>query len=262
MRRIIALSLAATLLGPASLVSQKAPVETLFRASRTAIATRVATLEGEIAGPKLKGSARERATAELGDLRTRLTDGDFHVGDRFLFTLTIDSSRTDTVAVRDNFAVTVASLPDVSLKGVLRSELDGVLEAHILRYVKNARVRTVPLTSLSIIGAAGRPGFYWASPDRPLSELIMMAGGPAIDANLRELEIRRAGKVTLRAKDSRNALMRGYTIEQMDVRSGDEVRIPAKRKFNWTAIIQLLFVVSSLFFAGIQFLQWYYDRQE
>jgi SLBB domain len=231
MRSVLATMLALSCASVAK--AQNGGVETLFRAPRTTLATRVATLEG-----------------------------DFHVGDRFLFTLTIDSSRTDTVSVRDNVVVTVASLPDLSLKGVLRSELDGVLEAHILRYVKNARVRTVPLTSLSIVGAVGRPGFYWASPDRPLSELIMMAGGPAVDAKLREIEIRRAGKVTLKAKESRDALMRGYTVEQMDVRSGDEVRVPAKRKWNWQSIIQLMFVVSSLFFAGIQFLQWYYDRQE
>jgi protein involved in polysaccharide export with SLBB domain len=115
---------------------------------------------------------------------------------------------------------------------------------------------------MSISGAVARPGFYWASPDRPLSELIMMAGGPAIEANLRELEVRRSGTVVLTSKSSRDAMIRGYTIEQMDIRSGDEVRIPSKRKINWGSIMQLMFIVSSLFFAGLQFIQWYYSRQE
>ena len=90
----------------------------------------------------------------------------------------------------------------------------------------------------------------------------MMAGGPALEANLRELEVRRASNVILKSKDSREAMIRGYTIEQMDIRSGDEVKIPSTRKIRWGSVIQLRFVVSSLFFAGIQFIQWYHSRQE
>ena len=257
--RIVALS---ALLVGASLDAQRTPQPTLFRATRTEIAGRVAALETQTAGAQLKGDAKVQALSELATLRNRLARGDFQVGDRFLFTVTIDSSRTDTIVVRDNNTVTVTSLPDLSLNGVLRSELDGVLEAHVLRYLKNARVNTVPLTSMSISGAVARPGFYWASPDRPLSELIMMAGGPSMEANIRELEVRRASNVVLRSKDSREAMIRGYTIEQMDIRSGDEVKIPTKRKISWGPIIQLLFVASSLFFAGVQFIQWYYSRQE
>ena len=250
------------LLGAASVHAQRAPKETLSRATRTELAGRVSTLESRTAGSQLKAGGQVQALNELAALRKRLAVGDFQVGDRFLFTLTIDSSRTDTVVVRENNTVTVVSLAEISLDGVLRSELDGVLEAHVLRYVKNARVRTIPLTSMSISGAVARPGFYWASPERPLSDLIMMAGGPALEANLRELEVRRENSVFLKSKDSREAIIRGYSIEQMDIRSGDEVRIPTKRKISWGPVIQLLFIASSLFFAGFQFLQWYYSRQE
>ena len=90
----------------------------------------------------------------------------------------------------------------------------------------------------------------------------MMAGGPLPEAKLRELEVRRSNRVIMTSKESRAALEAGRTIEQVDVRSGDEVRIPMKKKVNWSSIIQLLFVFSSLFFAGLQFLQWYYDRKE
>ena len=148
--RMVAMS---ALLVGASVRAQRAPQQTLFRATRTELAGRVSTLESQTAGSQLKGDAKVQALKELATLRNRLTRGDFQVGDRFLFTLTIDSSRTDTVVVRDNNTVTVTSLPDLSLNGVVRSELDGVLETHVLRYLKNARVRTVPLTSMSISGA-------------------------------------------------------------------------------------------------------------
>ena len=204
--------------------------------------------------------------SEVEDLRARMANGDFRVGDRFASTLTIDSVRSDTVSIRDGLLISISNLPDFSVKGLLRSELDDALNSYVSRYLKNARIRTVMLTQVSILGAVGRPGFYWITPDRPISDLIMIAGGPTAgqsgDANLRELEIKRANRVIMNSKESRAALMEGRTIEQADIRTGDEVRIPVKRKINWQSVIQLMFVASSLFFAFIQFVQWYYNRQE
>ena len=90
----------------------------------------------------------------------------------------------------------------------------------------------------------------------------MIAGGPVDQANLNELEVRRGSSKLLTAKASRRAVKEGRTLEQLDVQSGDEVTIPIKRKVNWQLVVQSMLVVSSLFFAGLQFLQWYYNRQE
>ncbi len=38
--------------------------------------------------------------------------------------------------------------------------------------------------------------------------------------------------------------------------------IPVKRRINWQMFIQLAFVFTSVLFALLQFLQWYYNRQE
>ncbi len=260
---LLRLGAVVALCGPASASTQPPPsTVSLQRATRTDLAARVATLEGQFTAGATKGETKVKIGADLAELRSRLANGDFRVGDRFLYTLTMDSVRSDTVSVRDGLTVAVGNLPDISLKGVLRSELDDALSAHILRYLKNARIRTVTLTQVSILGAVGRPGYYNVAPDRPLSELIMIAGGPVADANLREVEIKRASRVVLKSKDSRQALLNGRTVEQVDIRSGDEVVIPMKRKANWGQIIQLLFVASSLFFAFVQFIQWYYGRQE
>ncbi len=236
------------------------------RASRTELAAHLAVIEPQAsagAGSKEKQLALK---TEVEDLRARLANGDFRVGDRFALTLTIDSVHSDTVSIRDGLLVSISNLPDFSLKALLRSELDDALNAYVSRYLKNARIRTVMLTQVSILGAVARPGFYWIAPDRPISDVIMIAGGPtagpAGDENLREIEIKSAYRVIMNSKESRVALMEGRTIEQADIRTGDEVRIPAKRKVNWQAAIQLMFVASSLFFAFTQFIQWYYNRQE
>lgn len=229
--------------------------------SRPSLSTRAAQLESQLADTKLKASKREDVKNQLAIIRSRLSDGDFHVGDRFTYTLVQDSARTDTASVRDGLVVSIGSLPDFSVRGILRSELTERLASHVDRYMKRATVRTNVLTRIAILGSVRSPGYYYTSPDRPLSELVMIAGGPMPEANLGQLEIRRDKAVVLSADESKKAIKDGRTIEQADVQSGDEVQIPEKRKFNWQLIIQVLFIASSLFFAFIQFIQWYYNRQ-
>ena len=255
---IITLSMAVAAPG----LAQDAPLGGAQRATRAALAERVALLERQTSSGSLSGSARNRAISELATVRMRLQQGDFRVGDRFVITLREDSVRSDTASVRDSLMVSVANLPDVSLAGVLRSELDERMTAHVARYLRNVSVRTSVLTRVAILGAVRTPGFFWASPDRPISDLVMIAGGPVDQANLNELEVRRGSSKLLTAKASRRAVKEGRTLEQLDVQSGDEVTIPIKRKVNWQLVVQSMLVVSSLFFAGLQFLQWYYNRQE
>jgi protein involved in polysaccharide export with SLBB domain len=141
--------------------------------------------------------------------------------------------------------------------------LDARLSAHVSRYLKNATIRSSVLTRIAILGAVRAPGYYYAAPDRPISDLVMLASGPVERANLAELEVSRGATVILKSKDSKRAMKDGRTLEQLDIQSGDEIRIPMQRgRPSFQTIVQLLFVFSSLFFAFLQFVQWYYSRQE
>ena len=201
-------------------------------ASRETLSARASLLESQLVMAKLKSSRQSEIRAELDAIQRRLTGGDFQVGDRFVYTLVQDTSRSDTASVREGLVVSISSLPDFALKGVLRSELTERLTAHVTRFIKRASLRTNILTRIAIFGAVRSPGYYYASPDRPVSELVMSAGGPSPDANLGQLEIRRGKMVVLSASESKKAIREGRTIEQADVQSGDEVQIPEKRK--WT----------------------------
>eukprot|EP01012_Entosiphon_sulcatum_P020977 TRINITY_DN25801_c0_g2_i1.p1 TRINITY_DN25801_c0_g2~~TRINITY_DN25801_c0_g2_i1.p1 ORF type:complete len:277 (-),score=23.85 TRINITY_DN25801_c0_g2_i1:134-964(-) len=245
-----------------SVGAQVTPAAGAQRASRADLAARASQLESSLLDSKLKGDARSKQQAALAAIRNRLSDGDFHTGDRFLITMRRDSVRSDTASVRDSLKVAVFSLPDISLRGVLRSELDERMSAHVARFLRGVEVRTNVLTRVAVLGSVRNPGYYYASPDRPVSDLVMLAGGPNPDANLKQLEISRGGKVQVKAKDSDRLIKDGRTLEQVDVQSGDEIRIPVKRKLNWQLIIQAFLVISSLLFAFIGFLQWYYTRQD
>ena len=232
------------------------------RATRAELTELASSLEAKLSS-NARGADRNRTMAELAAIRQRLIEGDFRVGNQFVVTVTSPAlTGSDTVSVRDSLLVTFAKLPDASLKGVLRSELNEKLSSHVARYLRDAQVRANVLTRITITGAVTRPGIYSPSPDRPVGELLMLAGGPTLEAKLDELEISRSGRKVLTIKDSKKALREGRTLDQLDVQSGDEVRIPAKRKINWSAILQAVGIAVTLLFAVIQFLRLYYDQQE
>ncbi|MCO4100715.1 polysaccharide biosynthesis/export family protein [Gemmatimonas sp.] len=238
--------------------AQQAPVAGAQRATRAELTQRVTALEQ----PGASRPASPARAGELAAIRDRLEHGDFKPGDRFILTLRQDSVRSDTLVVRDSLRVAVLNLPEFSVDGLLRSELEDALNAHVTRFLRNTVVRTTLLVRVSVIGAVQRPGFYYALPDGPINDLLTSAGGPAPEANLQKITVTRLGKEIVGGKASKNLLEGGKTLEQLDVQSGDTVRLPLKRKFNWQIIIQLFFIISTLFFAVIQFAQWYYGRDD
>lgn len=232
------------------------------RATRAQLTERVVELERMLA-QNPNPAERARVVAEVAAIRGRLEEGDFRVGNQFVVTVTAPVLNTsDTVTVRDSLLVTFAKLPDASVRGVLRSELNERLSAHVARFVKEPQVRVNVLTRLTVVGSVNRPGLVYVSPDRPIGELIQLAGGPAQDAKLDELEVKRNGTSVLSRKNSKRALKEGRTLEQLDIRSGDDVTIPKKRRINWQAIFQGIALFSTLFFAALQLIRLYYDSKE
>lgn len=266
--RLALVRLAPALLAMATLAGAPAPLRAQGatappggpqRATRDELTNRVAALEAQLA----RGGGRaERARADLAATRLRLAQGDFKVGDRFVLTYRLEKIGVDTVAVRDSLKVSLGGLPDTRLDGVLRAELDAHLDRHVARYLRSYAVRASVLTRIAIFGAVRNPGYYYVPPDRPLSDLVMVAGGPAPEARPTAMEVRRGGQLLLRGKETGRAVKDGRTLEDLDIQSGDEVLVPERRRVNWGIIVQSALVLSSLVFAGLQFLQWYYSRQE
>ena len=82
------------------------------------------------------------------------------------------------------------------------------------------------LVRLSVTGAVSRPGFYLVPADALLSEAVMVAGGLTADSKLADLRAERAGAPFLAGVDMRTALAEGRTLDQANVRSGDELVMP------------------------------------
>jgi hypothetical protein len=214
-------------------------------AKRAALEANAAAAESASAAATAE-PLREAKRAEAWLLRQRLRLGDFHAGDRIALTVEGQPALTDTFTVRSGRTLALPDLPELPLEGVLRSEIEDHLTRQIGRYVRDPRIRVVPLMRVAVLGKVGRPGFYALPADALLSDAIMVAGGPGADADLAKSTVRRGTERVLRERDVSVALSDGMTLDQLDVRSGDEIVIGEKKRFNAANTFQTIGVVTSL----------------
>ena len=196
----------------------------------------VATATEQAAG-RAKGSSRDALQAEARALRERLSVGDFYPGDRIVIELYGgEEAVRDTVSVRAGQEILIGRYPAFALKGVLRSELDSALTAQVRRYLTQPTVRTTPLVRLLVTGAVGRPGFLTIRGDAAVTDVVTAAGGLTPNALVRKSEIRRSNERLVEPDSVSVVLQTGMTIDQADLRAGDELRIGEKKQTNWMSV--------------------------
>jgi protein involved in polysaccharide export with SLBB domain len=160
---------------------------------------------------------------EAAAAKERLANGDFQVGDRIALSVAGEAALTDTFTVRDGQILRLPQLPDLSLHGVLHSELQDTLKQVIGRYIKEPDVHATALVRLAVTGAVARPGYYSAPADALLSDMLTRAGGATSTANLDKTVVRRNGLPLLNSGVVSYALSNGQTIDQLSLRPGDEI---------------------------------------
>jgi SLBB domain len=184
------------------------------------------------------GMERSGKAADAAPIRERLKVGDFYPGDRLVVELFGgEEPFRDTVSVRTGQEILVGTYPAFNLKGVLRSEADSALVSQAKRFIQRPVVRTQPLVRLLVTGAVGRPGFVTVRGDAAVSDVVSSAGGLTSMSRLNKSKVKR-GSGTLVDNDSLALVFRsGMTLDQADIRAGDELAIDEKKPSNFTSIL-------------------------
>jgi SLBB domain len=184
------------------------------------------------------GLEKAGKTADANAVRDRLKIGDFYPGDRLVVDLFGgEEPFRDTVSVRAGQEVVLAQFPAFNLRGVLRSEADSALAAQARRYMQRPIVRTQPLVRLLVTGAVQRPGFVTVRGDAAVSDVVSSAGGLTGISRLARSTVKR-GSGVLVSKDSLSVIFRsGMTLDQADIRAGDELVIDEKKPSNFTSVL-------------------------
>jgi len=162
-------------------------------------------------------------------LRTRLDSGDFEPGDRIFVRVQGERELTDTFAVGEGPMLGLPQLGAVPLAGVLRSELQHRLEQHLARYVRDPVVEARPLIRILVDGSVAKPGFYAVAPEVPLADVMGIAGGLLPQAKVAGMRVERGGAEIWSGAPLQQALGRGASLDQLNLRAGDRVVVPAGR---------------------------------
>jgi len=219
--------------------------ETRPSTERLVLGSRAAQAESAASVDSDPQNIRSERRAEALALRNRLREGDFHAGDRITLWVNGEAALTNTFTVRVGNVLELPGIGEVSLRGVLRSELRDVLEREIGRYIKEPQITVTTLVNVAILGAVTRPGFYSVAPDAPLGDVLMTAGGPAANADLGRSKISRGGSDVLAKDQLQRALQTNKTIDDIAVQSGDQI-VVGERTRRWGQLASVLTLVAVL----------------
>jgi len=189
---------------------------------------------------------REEKRAEAAVIRERLLEGDFYVGDQLTIQMIGDSGSSGTETVQFGRVVTLRGLPDIPMRGVLRSEAQDYITTQVARFLKDPVVKVRPLIRLTMLGGIGKPGFYQLDADLLLSDALMKTGGIGNSTDFKASKVRRNGIDIIDGETIAKAITEGRTLDQLNLRAGDEIEIGAKSTTNWLTKLRTFAAVPAL----------------
>ena len=196
--------------------------------SRDDLSALITRLEGAIRSPAYSDRLKARAQAQVVEARSRLEGGDFHVGDRVLLVVQGEPALTDTFTVGQGQELSLPLVGPLSLRGVLHAELESYVTSQVARRIREPRVQARAMMRVAIEGAVIRPGFYSVPVGALLGDALMAAGGLGPTARVEEARLERSGQEVLNASVFRQAVTMGRTLDQLNVRGGDHIVVPAR----------------------------------
>lgn len=206
-----------------------------------------ATEQAAVVAPDQK--TREKLLSDAVAIRQRLRNGDFLPGDRIYIVVLGDSALTDTFTVRGDRRLQLPNIPDITLAGVLDSELGGFLTTELSRYLKNPVVSATGMVRLTLTGGVARNGFLTFPVDQAITDVLMTAGGIGPGARLDQAEVKRSGKVLIGKKQFQEAIRLARTVGDLSLRDGDEIYVPpATATSGVQTWVKVLGVVTPLIF--------------
>lgn len=245
---LIALAACVALVSPGATAAQELNQSLSHRllATRSDLERHLGALRDLALTPKRGGLSAEALRAETTYVQQRLTQGDFRVGDQLQIIVedpgpvpgavggagavpaTVEQQLSDTFTVGSNRDLTLPDVGVVSLRGVLRAELESFLTAEIARTVRDPVVHAHALINLAVSGGVLKPGYYLVPANAVLPAVITAAGGASARGELTKAMIKRGPDTFVDAKKVREAVAEGRTIDDLDLRPGDEIMVPEK----------------------------------
>jgi protein involved in polysaccharide export with SLBB domain len=192
-----------------------------------------AELEQLLSTAPRQGDANGR---HLGDymqpalIRQRLEEGDFQPGDEIHVEVERFGDLSKTYVVDPIRSIILPEIGAVSLRGVLRSEIQDYLTQTLARYINNPVVRTQTTIRVVVLGGVGNPGYYLVPPHAQVTDVLALAGGTTRQAQITKMRVERGTgrERVLAGEQFHQAVIAGRTLDQLGIQAGDHFVIPER----------------------------------
>jgi len=219
-----------------------------FYATRAQLQDMLSKYEAGSKTSAYSDAVRNIAGDEADLIRTRLEKGDFEVGDVITLTVAGQPTLTADFTVSPGYILVLPEIDEpVQLRGVLRSELRDVITAHLSKYIRDPRVYVQTKVVISVTGdGIGNAGFYTVSAESRLTDVLVTAGQPNQTAKMDKVKIKRGNETIWDGDELRQAIVQGRTLDQLNLRAGDEIEVPGKGSRSWGDIIRSMYYLVPL----------------
>lgn len=133
---------------------------------------------------------------------------------------------------------------DMRVVGLTREALQDSLEVRYRKYASGLSFVCKPLIRIAVLGVVNKPGTYVIEPTESLWSVIDLAGGPLTGADFEKIYYVRNGEVV--AENLLAQFERAYSIQEIGMRSGDQLYIPGKSTFSIRTVFQYTSFLTSL----------------
>jgi len=200
-------------------------------------------LESRLEAARMMGEAGSEQ-AEL--IERRLTNGDFRQGDRVLLEVQSEPALTDTFTVNSGLELLLPDIGAISLRGVLRSELESHLRDELSQYLRVPVVRARALVGLTVVGEVAHAGVHWVPSDALVTDVLTAAGGGTRDAKINEMRIERRGQPVLNEKAMQAAMASMATLDDVGVLPGDQLIVPSRSGVTTYEIVRTVSIILTI----------------
>lgn len=194
-------------------------------------------------------AVRQVANDEADLIRYRLTEGDFEVGDQITLTVPGQTALSAVFTVQPGKLLILPEIPEMPLRGLLRSELTAALTRHLEQYFVSPQVFVTTSIRLQVEGEVGNPGFHVVSADQRFPDMLAGVGQPTRTARTESIKIRRQGETIWDGEELQQAIVEGRTLDQLSLRAGDIIEVPARSNQNFLQTLRGFYFIVPLGFA-------------
>ncbi len=219
------------------------------QATRAELEATLAEIAQVVESPGYSGRLKDARRREAELIRERLAAGDLQVGDQITLTVLGETRFTNNFLIGPGRVLSLPGMPDIPLQGVLRSEAQEHITAELRKQMRDPQVQVQTNIRIAISGAVARAGFYQVPADlMPTDAIMTIAGGYAGNAQLDHTTVRRQGREIWSREAFQDALLRGMTLDQLNLRTGDEMLVKAKSSSKGQTIMAVLGAASTVTF--------------